>query len=57
MKQKKQKYAYSCGLSVPNVFEVIKIQNRQAIIMEYIKGDSIGNLLLNNLNKAEHYIC
>ncbi|RAS99091.1 aminoglycoside phosphotransferase [Bacillus cereus] len=53
---KKQKYACSCGLPVPNIFEVIKIQNRQAIIMEYIKGDSIGNLLLNNLNKAEHYI-
>ncbi|MEC2918808.1 aminoglycoside phosphotransferase [Bacillus tropicus] len=54
---KKQKYACSCGLPVPNIFEVIKIQNRQAIIMEYIKGDSIGNLLLNKLNKAEHYIC
>ncbi|MEB9631699.1 MULTISPECIES: aminoglycoside phosphotransferase family protein [Bacillus cereus group] len=53
---KKQKYAYSCGLTVPNVFEVTKIQNRQAIIMEYIKGDSIGDLLLNNLNEAEHYI-
>ncbi|MEI4710400.1 aminoglycoside phosphotransferase family protein [Bacillus cereus] len=53
---KKQKYAYSCGLPVPNVFEVTKIQNRQAIIMEYIKGDSIGDLLLNNLNEAEHYI-
>ncbi|HGH7177268.1 TPA: aminoglycoside phosphotransferase family protein [Bacillus wiedmannii] len=53
---KKQKYAYSCGLSVPNVFEVTKIKNRQAIIMEYIKGDSIGDLLLNNLNEAEHYI-
>ncbi|KAB2451771.1 aminoglycoside phosphotransferase family protein [Bacillus sp. CH126_4D] len=53
---KKQKYAYSCGLSVPNVFEVTKIKNRQAIIMEYVKGDSIGNLLLNNLNEAEHYI-
>ena len=53
---KKQKYAYSCGLSVPNVFEVTKIQNRQAIIMEYVKGDSIGDLLLNNLNEAEHYI-
>ncbi|MGN4443666.1 aminoglycoside phosphotransferase family protein [Bacillus cereus group sp. MYBK79-1] len=53
---KKQKYAYSCGLPVPNVFEVTKIQNRQAIIMEYVKGDSIGDLLLNNLNKAEHYI-
>ena len=53
---KKQKYAYSCGLSVPNVFEVTKIQNRQVIIMEYVKGDSIGDLLLNNLNEAEYYI-
>jgi len=53
---KKQKYAYSCGLSVPNVFEVTKIQNRQAIIMEYVKGDSVGDLLLNNLNEAEYYI-
>ncbi|MFU2029183.1 aminoglycoside phosphotransferase [Bacillus wiedmannii] len=53
---KKQKYAYSCGLPVPNVFEVTKIHNRQAIIMEYVKGDSIGDLLLNNLNEAEYYI-
>ncbi|WP_144532935.1 aminoglycoside phosphotransferase family protein [Bacillus paranthracis] len=53
---KKQKYAYSCGLPVPNVFEVTKIQNRQAIIMEYVKGENIGDLLLNNLNEAEHYI-
>lgn len=53
---KKQKYAYSCGLPVPNVFEVTKVQDRQAIIMEYVKGDSIGNLLLNNLNEAEYYI-
>ncbi len=53
---KKQKYAYSCGLPVPNVFEVTKIQNRQAIIMEYVKGENIGDLLLNNLNEAERYI-
>ncbi|MFU1885638.1 aminoglycoside phosphotransferase family protein [Bacillus wiedmannii] len=53
---KKQKYAYSCGLSVPNVFEVTRIKNRQAIIMEYVKGNSMGDLLLNNLNEAEHYI-
>ncbi|MFA2830765.1 aminoglycoside phosphotransferase family protein [Bacillus paranthracis] len=53
---KKQKYAYSCGLPVPNVFEVAKIQNRQAIIMEYVKGENIGDLLLNNLNEAERYI-
>lgn len=53
---KKQKYAYSCGLPVPNVFEVKKIQNRQAIIMEHVKGDNIGDLLFNNLNEAERYI-
>ncbi|MGG1152644.1 aminoglycoside phosphotransferase family protein [Bacillus wiedmannii] len=53
---KKQKYAYSCGLPVPNVFEVTMIHNRLAIIMEYVKGDSIGDLLLNNLNEAEYYI-
>ena len=56
MNEAKQKYAYSCGLPVPNVFEVTKIQNRQAIIMEYVKGDSIGDLLLNNLNEVEYYI-
>ncbi|MBJ8052275.1 aminoglycoside phosphotransferase family protein [Bacillus cereus] len=53
---KKQKHAYSCGLPVPNVFDVTKVQDRQAIIMEYVKGDNIGDLLLNNLNEAEHYI-
>ncbi len=43
---KKQKYAYSCGLPVPNVFEVTKVQGRQAIIMEYVKGENVGDLLL-----------
>ena len=28
---KKQKYAYSCGLPVPNVFEVTKIQAEDGI--------------------------
>ncbi|MGH0599294.1 phosphotransferase family protein [Bacillus mycoides] len=52
----KQKYAYSCGLHVPKVFEVTEIQGRQAIIMEYVEGESVGELLLNNLSKAEHFI-
>ena len=43
---KKQKYAYSCGLPVPNVFEVTKVQDKQAIIMEYVKGENVGDLLL-----------
>ena len=41
MNEAKQKYAYSCGLPVPNVFEVKKIQNRQAIIMEHVKGTTL----------------
>ncbi|KXY38767.1 aminoglycoside phosphotransferase [Bacillus cereus] len=53
---RKQKYAYSCGLYVPKVFEVTEIQGRQAIIMEYVEGESVGELLLNNLSKAEHFI-
>ncbi len=46
---KKQKYAYSCGLPVPNVFEVTKIHDRQAIIMEYVKVSANNNELLNKL--------
>ncbi|WP_305927561.1 phosphotransferase family protein [Bacillus mycoides] len=53
---RKQKYAYSCGLHVPKVFEVTEIQGRQAIIMEYVEGESVGEFLLNNLSKAEHFI-
>jgi len=34
----KQRFAYSCGLSVPKVLDVTKVNGKQAIIMEYIKG-------------------
>ncbi|MBO1580496.1 phosphotransferase family protein [Bacillus sp. XF8] len=53
---KKQEYAYSCGLYVPNVLEVTEIKGRQAIIMEYAKGKTIGDLLTHNMERAEHYI-
>lgn len=52
----KQKYAYSCGLSVPNVLDVTKIDGKQAIIMEYIKGRTIGDILSENMEKAEYYM-
>lgn len=53
---KKQKYAYSCGIFVPKILDVTKIDGKQAIIMEYIKGKTLGNLLMANLERAEHYI-
>ncbi|MBD5797606.1 aminoglycoside phosphotransferase [Bacillus pseudomycoides] len=53
---KKQEYAYSCGIQVPKVLEVTKIKGRQAIIMEYVKGKTVGDLLIHNMERVEHYI-
>ncbi|MEK4426139.1 phosphotransferase family protein [Solibacillus sp. FSL K6-1523] len=53
---KKQKYAYSCGLSVPKILEVTKINGEQAIIMEYVKGETLGDLMLKDKEKAEYYM-
>ncbi|MGZ7209400.1 MAG: phosphotransferase [Methanobacterium sp.] len=53
---KKQQYVYSCGLHVPKILEVTEINGRQAIIMEYVKGKTVGELLINNIELAEHYI-
>lgn len=52
----KQKYAYSCGLPVPKVLDVTFINGKQAIIMEYVKGESLGNLFLKNKEQAECYL-
>jgi aminoglycoside phosphotransferase (APT) family kinase protein len=52
----KQKYAYSCGLSVPKILDVTKIDGKQAIIMEYIKGRTIGDILSKNMEQAEYYM-
>ncbi|WP_410982923.1 phosphotransferase family protein [Bacillus cereus] len=52
----KQEYAYSCGLHVPKVLEVTEIKGRQAIIIEYVKGKTIGDLLINNMERAGNYI-
>jgi tRNA A-37 threonylcarbamoyl transferase component Bud32 len=49
----KQKYAYSCGLSVPKIIDATKIDGKQAIIMEYIKGRTIGDILSENIRLAE----
>ncbi|THE09759.1 aminoglycoside phosphotransferase family protein [Bacillus timonensis] len=52
----KQKYAYSCGLPVPEILDVTKINGKQAIIMQYIKGETLGDLLIKHKEQAEHYL-
>jgi tRNA A-37 threonylcarbamoyl transferase component Bud32 len=53
----KQSLAYSTGLPVPCVYEVTKINGRQAIIMERAEGKSVGSIILNDMTKAEKYMC
>lgn len=53
---KKQLYAYGCGLPVPFVYEVTKVNGSQAIIMEHIEGRTIGELILKDMTKAEQYM-
>lgn len=52
----KQKYAYSCGLPVPKIIEVTKINGKQAIIMEYVGGETLGELMLKDKEQAEYYL-
>lgn len=52
----KQRFAYSCGLSVPNVLEVTKINGKQAIIMEYVEGKTLGDLLSENKENLGYYM-
>ncbi|WP_059173153.1 phosphotransferase family protein [Bacillus sp. FJAT-27445] len=52
----KQKYAYSCGLPVPKIIDVTKINGKQVIIMELIKGQSIGEILSENMEQAEYHM-
>ncbi|MEQ2528814.1 aminoglycoside phosphotransferase family protein [Robertmurraya yapensis] len=53
---KKQEYAYSRGLPVPKIFEVTVLKSRPAIIMEYINGETLGDLLMNHIEEAKHYM-
>ncbi|MFN7249904.1 MAG: phosphotransferase family protein [Anaerobacillus sp.] len=52
----KQKYAYSCGLPVPEIYDVTKINGEQAIIMEYVKGETLGDLLYKDKERTEYYL-
>ena len=53
---RKQEFAYSCGLNVPKILEVTEINGRKVIIMEYIEGKTVGNLLIENMELAEQYM-
>ncbi|MDZ5712663.1 aminoglycoside phosphotransferase family protein [Jeotgalibacillus sp. HH7-29] len=52
----KQRYAYACGLNVPQVYEVIDINGQQGIVMEHMIGKSLGELAFEDITNAEPYL-
>ncbi|OIU71812.1 phosphotransferase family protein [Rossellomorea aquimaris] len=52
----KQKLAYSTGLPVPKILDVEKIDGKQALIMEYVKGKTLGELISDSPGDAGHYM-
>ncbi|MBN8192982.1 aminoglycoside phosphotransferase family protein [Bacillus sp. NTK074B] len=53
---KKQQYARSCGLTVPEIYDVTNIDGKQVIIMEHMKGRPIGDILADNRERTEYYM-
>ncbi|PPA71002.1 phosphotransferase family protein [Jeotgalibacillus proteolyticus] len=52
----KQEYAFSHGLSVPKIVEVTRIDGKQAIIMEFIEGQTLGDLFLKDSERSVYYL-
>lgn len=52
----KQKLARAYGLPVPCIYEMIRVNGKQAIVMEHIKGKTIGGFLSADMSKAEQYM-
>jgi aminoglycoside phosphotransferase (APT) family kinase protein len=44
----KQRYIHSLGIPVPEVLELTTFNGRQAMVMEYIEGDTLGGLVMQD---------
>lgn len=52
----KQQLAYDSGLPVPRVLDVTMIDGKHALVMDYVKGNTLGQMLMGNFALAEHYM-
>ncbi|ART75409.1 aminoglycoside phosphotransferase [Sutcliffiella horikoshii] len=53
---RKQRVAYGSGLRVPNIIDVKKVNGKQAIIMEYVDGKTLGELVTENMAQVESFL-
>lgn len=44
------------GLSIPKILEVTKVDNKWAIVIEYIEGKTLAELMKENPDKIDEYI-
>lgn len=51
-----QCYAYTAGLPVPRVYDVLTVEDRKAIVMDYVKGEVVGMLTRRDETCVPHYI-
>lgn len=47
----KQSLAFEKGLCVPKILDVKKVNGKQSIIMEYVKGKTLGELVAENMEQ------
>lgn len=52
----KQQLAYDSGLRVPKVLDVTMIEGKHALVMEYVKGKTLGQLVMEDREQAEYYM-
>jgi len=52
----KQRAIYQLGLPVPKILDVLTVNGSQAIIMEHIKGKSLGDLFFENVEQRDFYL-
>ncbi|WP_404448629.1 aminoglycoside phosphotransferase family protein [Sutcliffiella horikoshii] len=52
----KQRFAFESNLRVPNILDVKKVNGKQSIIMEYVKGKTLGELVADNMEQLEFFL-
>lgn len=51
-----QKMAFNYGLPVPEIYDIIEIDNKIGIVMDYIDGVSVGDIVKEDDKKLEKYL-
>lgn len=51
-----QKMAFDCGLPVPEVFDIITIDNKFGLVMEFIEGTPVGKIIQDDHSKLDEYL-